>query len=310
MAAQGRSQPGAGCRSAQVRPGFTGGTLDRADPLRTDVEKLAAAMADPRARLLRLRELVPELGDDGRLIWDSIAEAPVGGEIVLLGFDPDGVPHFAAANPAETPVARPAFTMFRLLDQLTYEDAAHFAAARSTVDWHMRHRFCAVCGTGTELFRAGWGRKCPHCNAEHFPRVDPVVIMLAEYGAKGERRVLLGRGPGWPPGRYSALAGFVEPGESLEEAVAREIFEEAGVRVRNVRYVASQPWPFPSSLMVAAIGEADDDRLTIDTNELEDAIWVTRDEARAVMSGGEGPFVAPPHYALAHTLLSAWIAEA
>jgi NAD+ diphosphatase len=167
----------------------------------------------------------------------------------------------------------------------------------------MRHRFCAVCGTGTEAFRAGWGRKCPACGAEHFPRVDPVVIMLAEHGDK----VLMGRGPGWPPGRYSALAGFLEPGESLEEAVARETFEEAGVRVRDVRYVASQPWPFPSSLMIAAIGVADDDALTIDENELEDAIWVTRDEVRAVMAGEGGPFVPPPPYAIAFNLLTAWI---
>ena len=126
-------------------------------------------------------------------------------------------------NPGEAIVTGRAFTIFRVLEQLSAEDAAHYAAARSVVDWHMRHRFCAVCGTGTEPFRAGWGRKCPSCSAEHFPRVDPVVIMLAEYGDK----VLMGRGPGWPPGRYSALAGFVEPGESLEEAVARETFEEA-----------------------------------------------------------------------------------
>jgi NAD+ diphosphatase len=286
-----------------VRPGFTGGTLDRADPLRNDPEKLARAIADPRARLLRLVRLEPELGEDDGLIWDSLAEAPEGGELVLLGLDEGGVPHFAAANPEEAVVTGRAFTIFRILERLSGEDAAHFAAARSVVDWHMRHRFCAVCGTRTEPFRAGWGRKCPYCAAEHFPRVDPVVIMLAEYGDK----VLLGRGPGWPPGRYSALAGFIEPGESLEEAVARETFEEAGVRVRDVRYVASQPWPFPSSLMVAAIGVADDDTLTVDTNELEDAIWVTRDEVRAVMAGEGGPFAPPPPYAIAFTLLTAWV---
>lgn len=284
-------------------PGFTGGTLDRADPLRNDPEKLAAAMADPRARLLRMVRLEPELGEDDRLIWDSLAAAPEGGEVVLLGLDRDGVPHFAAADPEEPVITGRAFTIFRILERLHQEDAAHFAAARSVVDWHMRHRFCAVCGTGTEPFRAGWGRKCPNCGAEHFPRVDPVVIMLAELGDK----VLMGRGPGWPPGRYSALAGFLEPGESLEEAVARETFEEAGVRVRDVRYVASQPWPFPSSLMIAAIGVADDDKLTVDTNELEDAIWVTRDEVRAVMAGEGGPFVPPPPYAIAFTLLTAWI---
>ncbi len=286
-----------------MSPGFTGGTLDRADPLRNDAGKLAAAMADPRARLLRLRALEPELDEDGGLVWDSIAEAHPDGEIVLLGLDEGGVPHFACANPEEAIVTGRAFTIFRILERLSAEDAAHYAAARSVVDWHMRHRFCAVCGTGTEPFRAGWGRKCPRCSAEHFPRVDPVVIMLAEFGDK----VLMGRGPGWPPGRYSALAGFVEPGESIEEAVARETFEEAGVRVRDIRYIASQPWPFPSSLMIAAIGVADDDALSIDPNELEDAIWVTRDEVRAVMAGEPGPFVAPPPYAIAFNLLTAWV---
>ena len=286
-----------------MSPGFTGGTLDRADPLRNDAGKLAAAMADPRARLLRLRALEPELDEDGGLVWDSIAEAHPDGEIVLLGLDEGGVPHFACANPEEAIVSGRAFTIFRILERLSAEDAAHYAAARSVVDWHMRHRFCAVCGTGTEPFRAGWGRKCPRCSAEHFPRVDPVVIMLAEFGDK----VLMGRGPGWPPGRYSALAGFVEPGESIEEAVARETFEEAGVRVRDIRYIASQPWPFPSSLMIAAIGVADDDALSIDPNELEDAIWVTRDEVRAVMAGEPGPFVAPPPYAIAFNLLTAWV---
>jgi NAD+ diphosphatase len=282
--------------------GFTGGTLDRADPVRNDEAKLAEALADPRAKLLRLIKLEPELAADGGLVWDSIVEAPEGGEIVLLGLDERGVPHFAAANPAEAIVTGRAFTIFRILEQLLPEDAAHFAAARSVVDWHMRHRFCAVCGTGTLPFRAGWGRKCPNCAAEHFPRVDPGVIMLAEYGDT----VLMGRGPGWPPGRYSALAGFLEPGESLEEAVRRETFEEAGVRVGAVRYVASQPWPFPSSLMIACIGVAENDVLTIDTNELEDAIWVSRDEVRAVLAGEPGPFVAPPPYAIAFNLLTAW----
>ena len=126
--------------------------------------------------------------------------------------------------------------------------------------------------------------------------------MLAEH----DGRALLGRGKGWPPGRYSALAGFVEPGESIEEAVAREIFEEAGVRVTGVRYVASQPWPFPSSLMMACVAVAEDDALKIDPNELEDAMWVSREDVRTVMAGGEGPFLAAPPYAIAHTLLTEW----
>lgn len=126
--------------------------------------------------------------------------------------------------------------------------------------------------------------------------------MIAEH----DGRALLGRGKGWPEGRYSALAGFVEPAESVEEAVAREIVEEAGVRVTDVRYVASQPWPFPSSLMIACIGRAEGDTITLDTNELEDAIWVERDVVRAVLAGEPGPFLPPPPYAIAHTLLTVW----
>ncbi len=285
-------------------PGFTGATLDRADALRSDPDAVAALLLDPRARLLRLTALDPELTGDGRLAWGSVAEAHDGGEIVLLGFDEAKVPHFASVNPAEAPVKGRSLAIFRVLEQLPAEEAALYGGARSVVDWHMRHRFCAVCGTGTGPFRAGWGRKCPNCAAEHFPRTDPVVIMLAEH----QGRVLLGRQKAWPPGRYSALAGFVEPGESIEEAVARETLEEAGVRVRNVRYVASQPWPFPSSLMIACIGEAEDDALTLDETEIEDALWVSRAEVRAVLAGEPGPFLPPPPYAIAHTLLTEWAA--
>ncbi|MBC9033284.1 NAD(+) diphosphatase [Sphingomonas sp. JC676] len=283
-------------------PGFTGGTLDRADPVRHDPALLDAALADPAARLLVLDGLDPVLDDAGHLTWTGLDAAA--GALLFLGFD-SGVPCFASALPPGHPVPpgrSPA--LFAMLDRFAPADAANYAAARSLVDWHGRHGFCANCGTATAIFRAGWARKCPHCGAEHFPRVDPVVIMLAEIGD----RVLLGRQPPWPPGRYSALAGFLEVGESIEEAVAREIHEEAGVRVRDIRYVASQPWPFPSSLMVACIGVAEDDALTIDTHELEDARWFTREEVRLAMARDPAaPFGAPPPYAIAHTLLGAWM---
>ncbi|MEI9927914.1 MAG: NAD(+) diphosphatase [Sphingomonas sp.] len=286
-----------------MKPGFTGATLDRADALRNDPEALAAAIADPRARLLRLTALDPEVTDAGRLAWRSMADAPAGGELILLGLA-GGVPHFTTTIPGEPVVRGRSPAIFRLLETLPAADAALFGGARSVVDWHMRHRFCAVCGTPTAPFRAGWGRKCPNCGAEHFPRVDPVVIMLAEHGDS----VLLGRHASWPQGRYSALAGFVEPGESIEEAVARETWEEAGVRVGAIRYVASQPWPFPASLMIACIGAAEDDALTIDPHELEDAIWVPRAGVRAALARERGaPFLPPPTYAIAHTLLSAWL---
>jgi NAD+ diphosphatase len=285
-------------------PGFTGGTLDRADHLRHDSDALAAAMGNWQARLLRLHDFEPEVTDDGRLGWTMLTEAPDEAEFVLLGLD-GGKPRFAAIMPgAGAPPAFRSPNLFRVLDQLQPGEAATFATARSLIDWHARHGFCANCGTATAIFRAGWGRRCPNCNAEHFPRVDPVVIMIAEH----DGRALLGRQPSWPPGRYSALAGFLEPGESIEEAVAREIREEAGVTVTDVRYIASQPWPFPSQLMMACVATAVDDAITLDTNELEDAIWVSREDVRAVLAGGDGPFLAPPPYAIAHTLLQVWAA--
>ncbi|WP_042466645.1 NAD(+) diphosphatase, partial [Sphingomonas sp. FUKUSWIS1] len=214
-------------------------------------------------------------------------------------------PHFTALLAGMGVDNAPAMrspALMAVLGSLAPGEAATYAAARSVLDWHVRHRFCAKCGTATAMFRAGWARKCPNCATEHFPRVDPVVIMIAEH----DGRALLGRGKGWPPGRYSALAGFLEPGESIEEAVAREIAEESGVRVGRVRYVASQPWPFPSSLMIACVAEAVDDAITLDVNELEDAMWVPREMVRAVLRGEEGPFLPPPPYAIAHTLLTVW----
>ena len=153
--------------------------------------------------------------------------------------------------------------------------------------------------------KAGWSRHCDGCGADHFPRTDPVVIMLAEHRG----RVLVGRQHSWAQGRYSALAGFVEPGETIEEAVARELFEEAGVRVRDVRYLMSQPWPFPSSLMIACIAQADDDALTLDETEIEAAFWVDTDGVRAALAEEEdAPFQAPPPMAVAWHLLDQWLA--
>jgi len=284
-----------------IAPGFTGGLLDRSDALRHDAEGLRAAIENPRARLLRLDGYEPDVDGGGRLVWTDMAAAPAGADLVLLGIG-DGVPHFAAFVAAQAAPSVRSARLMGLLDQFAPGEAATYAAARSVLDWHARHRFCANCGTATAVFRAGWGRKCPNCQTEHFPRVDPVVIMIAEH----DGRALLGRQPAFPPGRYSALAGFLEPGESIEEAVAREIHEEAGVRVTDVRYIASQPWPFPSSLMIACVGRALDDAITLDTHELEDAIWATRAEVRAALAGEAGRFLTPPDYAIAHTLLKVW----
>ena len=284
--------------------GFTGARLDRADRLRTDPEAFAAAIADPRATCLLLDGIDPVPGSGGGLMWEALDPADERA-LLLLGIDDSGAPRFVREAHAGARVDARSRTVMRLLPMLSPEEAALYGGARSLVDWHARHRFCAVCGSPTELFRGGWGRRCASCGAEHFPRVDPVVIMLAEY----DGRVLLGRQPGFPPGFFSALAGFVEPGESLEEAVARELFEEAGIAVSDVSYVASQPWPFPSSLMIGCRAVARDAALTIDTTELEAAMWVDRAEVRAALAGDMGAsFMAPPPLAIARYLLEDWAA--
>ncbi|WP_062769133.1 NAD(+) diphosphatase [Sphingopyxis terrae] len=284
--------------------GFTGARLDRADRLRTDPDAFAAAIADPRATCLLLDGIDPVPGGGGGLVWEALDPADERA-LLLLGIDDSGAPRFVREAHAGARVDARSRTVMRLLPMLSPEEAALYGGARSLVDWHARHRFCAVCGSPTELFRGGWGRRCASCGAEHFPRVDPVVIMLAEY----EGRVLLGRQPGFPPGFFSALAGFVEPGESLEEAVARELFEEAGIAVSDVSYVASQPWPFPSSLMIGCRAVARDAALTIDTTELEAAMWVDRAAVRAALAGDMGAsFMAPPPLAIARYLLEDWVA--
>jgi len=280
-----------------VRPGFTGSGLDRADHLRLDEARLAELASGLEARLLRLAGLDPELDEDGRLGWSGMAEIE---EPIFLGFR-EGAPLFAPLVRVEP--GQRAWSVFALLDRMAAEDAALWGTARSLIEWHNRHRFCGACGASTLLFRGGWGRRCGGCGLEHFPRVDPVVIMLAEH----EGRVLLGRQPQYPAGRYSALAGFVEPGESIEEAVARELYEEAGIAASDVRYVASQPWPFPGQLMIACTATAAGDGIRLDTKELEDAIWVGRDGVRAALAGEPGaPFLGPPRFAIAHTLLRHW----
>lgn len=281
------------------RPGFTGSTLDRADHLRLDLGRIDELRSSSNARLLTLSGLDPVLDDADRLAWSSVDEAD--GEVIFLGLIEE-VAHFAPLPRVE--VGQRAWSVFQMLDLMAPEDASNWGTARSLIEWHNRNGFCSNCGSVTELFRAGWGRKCGTCQAEHYPRVDPVVIMLAEYGG----RVLLARQAQYPAGRFSALAGFVEPGESIEEAVARELLEEAAVEASNVRYVASQPWPFPGSLMIACLADAASGEIVLDTNELQDAMWVDRDEVRAALAGEPSArFAAPPPFAIAHTLLLHWL---
>lgn len=285
-----------------IDPGFCAPGLDRADALRSDPDGLRAAMMRPGARLLRMTGLDPDNGEDGGLSWGSLAEADPEGDLLLLGLD-DGAPRFAHVGhvPAQ---GQPIPLLWQALAVLPERDAAIYASARSLVDWHARHLFCARCGGDTRIEKAGWSRRCTQCSAEHFPRTDPVVIMLAEH----EGCVLLGRQPQFPPRRLSALAGFVEPGETIEGAVARELHEEAGIRVHDIRYIKSQPWPFPSSLMIGCFAQAEDDVLTIDKTELEEAKWIDAAGVRAAMAGEDAaPFIAPPRLAIAHHLLEHWL---
>lgn len=289
---------------------FAGSPLDRADNVRADPSALARAMEG--ARLLRLDGLDPPIGEDCRLIWSAMADAGADSDFVFLGLDDKGRGCFAevpGASAGSTAPATPSARAF--MSGLPRPDLGIYGTARSLVDWHARHRFCARCGGQTELRKGGWQRTCTRegCGAEHFPRVDPVTIMLVEH----DGRMLLGRQPRFPARFYSTLAGFVEPGETIEEAVAREVLEEAGVRVRDVSYIASQPWPFPSSLMIGCHAIAENDDLRIDTTELDDARWFTRAEVagafEALEAGrpDEGAFTAPPDQAIAHHLMRWWL---
>ena len=282
---------------------FTGCRLDRADHIRADHDALAAQMGW-RARLLALDGLMPVMDDAGALQWGSLADAAPEAELVFLGLD-DDKPCFAAVpalGDSAPRMANPA--LWQAMATLSPADLALYGSARSIVDWHARHRFCANCGTATALAKGGWQRTCGSCNAQHFPRTDPVTIMLVELDGK----LMLGRGLNWPEGRFSALAGFVEPGESIEEGVAREVFEESGVRVRDVSYVASQPWPFPSQLMIGCHAFADDDAVTMDATEMAEIAWFTRAEVAAAMAGEEGArFLKPLDQAIATHLLRWWL---
>ena len=288
---------------------FAGHGLDRADHLRTDPVRLAEMAAGDDALLLLMDGLAPELDANDRLRWTRLAAAGVEGETVFLGLL-GGRPAFAAVPALGDNL--PAYEQrksWAAISRLSYAELALYGGARSLVDWHARHRFCARCGGPTRIAKGGWQRNCTNeaCGAQHFPRTDPVAIMLVENGGD----LLLGRQARFPARSYSALAGFVEPGESIEEAVVREVLEEAGVQARSVRYVACQPWTFPSQLMIGCHALADHRELTVDYTELEDARWFSRAEvAEAIEKGQDSTsFVPPPRHAIANHLLNWWLEE-
>ena len=316
---------------------FTGERLDRAADRRTDPAWVAAQIASPNARAVLagddgVRVTLPAGDGESRLALLPLTALQVS-EPLLLGLDAVG-PVFAvdeqapgdegrAAGGAEPTAGAPRAAIAAHGDgpldsstgtrplglraaaaSLPQADGGLAAHAAALVNWHRRHRHCAACGSATQIADGGIVRRCPACGTAHHPRTDPVVIMLVTDGD----RVLLGRQPTWAPRRYSALAGFVEPGESLEEAVVREVREEAGVEVGPPRYVASQPWPFPTSLMLGFTAPYVSGVPHRVDEELEDVRWFARaDVAAALEARDDGPLGVPPRFAIARRLMEQWV---
>jgi NAD+ diphosphatase len=266
---------------------------------RTDAAWLEEQWADPATRVLVLAGGRFPVGDDGTSVrWTAPASAPAG-ERLLLG-ERDGITHFAVLTRGFRAPDDWA-TLRTLGPSLPAEDAGFVVQAQALAEWHRAHRFCARCGGGLVVSGGGYVLECESCERHHFPRTDPAVIMLV---VDPEDRALLGRQPTWPTGRFSTLAGFVDPGESLEQAVAREVMEEAGVEVADVTYFGNQPWPFPSSLMVGFFARAVTTGISVDDDEIEEARWFTREE---VLAGAEaGSLVLPGGISISRSLIEAW----
>jgi NAD+ diphosphatase len=287
---------------------LSAGTFDRAAAHRSDEAWLADAWT--QARVLLVSPGSATRVRDGRLVLTDAADAPDGPRR-FLGLI-DDVPYFAVTAEGEG---------WQTLRQFGAHaddvESALVVCAVALEQWHQRHTHCPRCGAATVESQAGWTRTCPSDGSEHFPRTDPAVIMLVHDGGD---RALLGRGPQWPEGRFSTLAGFVEPGESLEAAVAREVFEEVGVQVTDIRYVASQPWPFPASLMLGFVARLDGEPdITLDPVEMAEAGWFSRAEVAAAVDWTDEPGGAestgrlravPPHLSISRYLIDQWLAGA
>jgi NAD+ diphosphatase len=298
------------------QPGFINNILDRAAHLRSDDARLLAleGQRDARAYVVYRDSLVVKreaAGPRALLGIDEALKLGANPGTIFLGLR-EGAPVFGMGI---SPAAVEAL--------LTREDAAvnelrgmamqgvvpanqlsAIAMAKSMVNWHQRHGYCANCGSRTAMKEGGWKRECPNCKAEHFPRTDPVVIMLVT----SDDRVLLGRQKHFPPGMYSCLAGFVEVAETIEDAVRREIFEESGIRCTDVKYYMTQPWPYPSSLMIGCTARATSQDVVVDRAELEDARWFDRSEATLMIKREHPDGLAGPHpFAIAHHLLGQWV---
>jgi NAD+ diphosphatase len=299
---------------------FSGSPLNRASEKRTNPDWIQAKLRDPSSLVFPLWRLQPFLFGSQKLpaptklglLASGTAESLAGldAPCIFLGLDGEtavfALDVSAATNPSdEAPLAGVGyFCDARTAAQLvSIKDAAIIAQAKALIDWHQRHGFCPRCGAPTRIMDAGYRRLCSNCNSEHFPRVDPVVIMLATNGDA----CLIGRGKQFPQGMFSALAGFMEPGETIEEAVQRELMEEASVKVSDVTYYATQPWPFPSSLMIGCFAKAESREAKVDDNELAEVRWLERSIARAVIAGERVEGIRlPPPIAIAHHLIKTW----
>ncbi|MFV0281197.1 MAG: NAD(+) diphosphatase [Rhodoblastus sp.] len=317
-------------KELSTRTGYSTNDLDRMSEKRDDPAQIEAMRADSEARTFVLagENVVLERDSEGYRSLFTFAEAARMGaarETAFLGHDGVGgvfalmledapqdlgpsreqlqrVYKGETPPPGKTEEVRVDLRSIVMQSMVSDKVAGRLAQAKSVMYWHSRHRFCANCGAETQTASAGWKRVCAACKAEHFPRTDPVVIMLAVSGDK----CLLGRQPRFPKGMYSALAGFVEGGETLEDAVRREIKEEAGVSCGKVSYMASQPWPFPCSLMIGCLAEAEGEEIVVDRTELDDARWFSREEALKLVDGRLDGFFCPPKFAIAHHLIAAW----
>ena len=296
--------------------GYTDSRIDRAADRRTDEAGLGALAADPRARayVIGIDWIVMKAGAPLNEPAFTLEQARALGpttETIFLGLE-NGAARFGVGLPAAAAEAlktRDGFTVTDLRSVAVQGlcDAAHLPAiaeAKAVLHWHARHRFCSNCGAETRAVQAGWRRDCPQCKTMHFPRTDPVVIMLSVDGD----RCLLGRSPRFAPTMWSCLAGFIEPGESFEDAVRRETWEEAGIATGRVAYFRSQPWPFPMSLMIGCFAEATTYDVLVDRTELEDARWFSKDEVTSMLlRQHNGGLTTPPPIAIAHHIIRAWL---
>ena len=296
---------------------FAGNPLDRVSDRRKDADWLTGQLRSPEALGIVLwngKPLVEKASDGGVQIAylpaKMIEDLAQGAErLLFMGLWKETAVFAVDVEGPADPTDKALQGLGRFEDlrgvalRLSAGEAAICATAKQMFEWRRRHKHCANCGEPSHVAEGGWKRVCPSCKVEHFPRTDPVVIMLAVHGD----RCMLGRQAAWPKGMFSALAGFLEPGESIEEACARELYEEAGLRTASVAYHSTQPWPYPSSLMIGLIAQVEDDNAKADGVELSEIRWYTKDEARALITATTPGTSAPGSMAIAYQLIKAWV---